>query len=120
MLETLKQRVNADLGLVRRGRRVDLTFLIGVGDTDYLVTIRQGRVESVTPRRLATDSGRFTIRAAEATWAEHWRPIPRRDYHDVWSMLPKGLARIDGDLLPLMQNLQYFKDVLAAPREREG
>ncbi len=46
--------------------------------------------------------------------------MPRRDYHDVWSMLPKGLARIDGDLVPLMQNLQYFKDVIAAPREREA
>ncbi len=35
-------------------------------------------------------------------------------------MLPKGLARIDGDLVPLMQNLQYFKDVIAAPRAREA
>ena len=120
MLETLKQRVNADAGLVRRGRWVDLTFLIGIGEADYLVTIREGRVESVTPRRLATDTGRFTIRAADATWAEHWKRMPRRDYHDVWSMLPKGLARIDGDLVPLMQNLQYFKDVIAAPREREA
>jgi hypothetical protein len=35
-------------------------------------------------------------------------------------MLPKGLAKIDGDLLPLMQNLQYFKDVIASPREKEA
>ncbi len=44
MLETLKERVNADAGLVRRGRWVDLTFLIGIGEADYLVTIREGRV----------------------------------------------------------------------------
>ena len=34
-------------------------------------------------------------------------------------MLPKGLARLDGDLVPLMQNLQYFKDVIASLRVEE-
>ena len=120
MLETLKDRVNRDQALVRRGRRVNLTFLLGVGAEDFLITIRDGKVDAVAPRRLATDSGVFAIRAAAETWAEHWRPMPKRDYHDVWSMLPKGLAKIDGDLLPLMQNLQYFKDVMAAPRAAGG
>jgi hypothetical protein len=47
--------------------------------------------------------------------------VPRRDHHDLWAMLAARIATIDGDLLPLMQNLQYFKDVLAAPRPpREG
>ena len=55
-----------------------------------------------------------------AVWEEHWRPMPKRDYHDIWSMLPKGLATIDGDLLPLIQNLQYFKDVIASLRAREA
>ena len=32
-------------------------------------------------------------------------------------MLAAGILKIDGDLLPLIQNLQYFKDVLAAPRD---
>ena len=120
MLESLSDRVNGNAALVHRGRWVNLTFLLGIGELDYLVTIREGRVAGITPRRLATDTGRFTIRAAAATWEEHWRPMPRRDYHDIWSMLPKGLARIDGDLVPLMQNLQYFKDVIAAPRAREA
>lgn len=120
MLDNLKDRVNADAALVRRGRWVNLTFVFGVDQDDYLVTIAEGQVESVEPRRLATDSGVFTVRAERGTWEEHWKPTPRRDYHDVWSMLPKGLARIDGDLLPLMQNLQYFKDVIASPRAKEA
>lgn len=119
MLETLKDRVNADAPLVRRGRWVNLTFLLGIDDEDFLVTIAEGKVESVAPRRLATDTGCFTIRAGKETWAEHWSVMPKRDYHDIWSMLPKGLAKIDGDLLPLMQNLQYFKDVIASPRRKE-
>jgi hypothetical protein len=101
---------------VRRGRFVSLVFLLGVGEQDYLVSIESGRVVDISPRALATTTGRFTIRADASTWLEHWKPMPVRDYHDLFSMLPKRLAVIDGDLLPLMQNLQYFKDVLSSIR----
>ena len=119
MLEDLQARVNADLELVRRGRWVNLSFVLGVGEVEYVIAIADGRIENVEARRLPTHGGLFAIRAAQKTWEEHWKPIPRRDYHDIWSMLPKGLATLDGDLLPLMQNLQYFKDVLASPRRKE-
>ena len=115
-LDHLRERVNASESLVRRGHYVSLAFLLGVGDQDYVVTIEQGRVASVEPRRLATMTGRFTIRAAKPVWEEFWKPVPKRDHHDLLSMLAAGIAKIDGDLLPLMQNLQYFKDVLATPR----
>ncbi len=108
--------VNGNAALVRRGRDVSLAFLLGVGDQDYVVTIERGRVTAVEPRRLATTTGRFTIRAAKPAWEEFWKPVPKRDHHDLFSMLAAGIAKIDGDLLPLMQNLQYFKDVLATPR----
>ncbi len=120
MIERLQERVNADEALVRRGRWVTLAFLLGVGDEDYVVTIERGRVAAVQPRRLATDTGRFAIRAAKTVWEEFWRPVPRPEHHDLWAMLAAGRARLDGDLLPLMQNLQYFKDLLAAPRPRPG
>ena len=115
-LESLPARANENASLVRRGRWVSLSFLVGVGDDDFIVRIDEGRVTAIVPRTLATERGVFAVRAASATWREHWRAVPKRDYHDLWSMLPKGLARLDGDLLPLMQNLQYFKDVLASPR----
>ncbi len=118
MLETLKERVNANTALVRRGRWISLTFVLGIDENDYLIKVQDGRIESVGPRPLATLSGTFAIRATRSTWEEHWRPMPRRDYHDIWSMLPKGLVRVDGDLLPLIQNLQYYKDVIASLRQR--
>ena len=120
VIDNLKLYVNNDSALVRRGRWVSLQFLLGVGEKDFLIDIDRGFIKSVGPRVLATDAGCFTIRATQETWAEHWSVIPKRDYHDIWSMLPKGLAIIDGDLLPLMQNLQYFKDVIASPRGKEA
>ncbi len=116
MIEVLAEKVNADPGLVRRGHYVSLDFLVGVGETDYIVAVREGRIVATNERRLPMDSVSFAIRAERDVWNEHWKPIPRRDRHDLFSMVAAGLATLDGDLLPFMQNLQYFKDVLAAPR----
>ena len=116
MIEQLAERANADDWLVHRGRRINLKFLLGIGGTDYIVAIRDGRIDSVSPRKLPTDTGAFSIRAADDVWADFWLAEPPRDRHDVFSMVAAGLATLDGELLPLMQNLQYFKDLLAAPR----
>ncbi len=118
MIEMLSERVNGNADLVRRGRYVSLTFLWGLGDDDYLVDIRDGRVEGVAKRTLAMETGHFTVRATADVWEEFWQPMPKRDHHDFFSMLSAGIAQVDGDLLPLMQNLRYFKDVLASLRKR--
>ncbi len=120
MIEQLPDKVNGNTALLRRGRYVSLDFLIGIGETDYVVTVRKGRIEGVEARRLPTHTGRFAIRAAGEVWNEHWQPLPRRGRHDLFSMVADGAASFDGDLLPLMQNLQYFKDVLASPRPAKG
>ncbi|MDA0359022.1 MAG: hypothetical protein O3C14_07885 [Proteobacteria bacterium] len=116
-LTGLDSLVNADPALVHRGRWVDLTFILGVGDIDYLITIQQGKIIKISQRRLQTTPGCFSIRAEASSWRKHWQKIPQRDYHDIFAMLAKGLIKIDGDLLPLMQNLQYFKDLISKNRE---
>ena len=109
--------MNADPALKHRGRWVDLTFTIGVGEVDYLITIKQGKIIKISQRKLQTTTGSFSIRAEASSWCKHWQKIPQRDYHDIFAMLAKGLVKIDGDLLPLMQNLQYFKDLISKKRE---
>jgi len=44
--------------------------------------------------------------------------VPAPGYHDLFAMKKLGVARVEGDLVPLMANLRYVKDVLAAPRRR--
>ncbi len=116
MIENLADYVNGNDALVRRGRYVGFAILVGVGEVDYIVHIDGGRVTEVRLRRINIESGLFAIRAPAEIWQEHWQPLPKRDHHDLFSMLAAGLARIDGDLLPFMQNLRYFKELLAAPR----
>ena len=43
VLERLPEWVDADAGLVRRGRYLSTVFLVEVGDTAWLVTVHAGR-----------------------------------------------------------------------------
>lgn len=119
-LNNMQQRVNDDSALVHRGRFVTLTFKLGIGETDYLIDIAAGKITHIRQRHLPTDSGVFAIRASSDSWHRHWQPVPPRDYHDIFAMLAKDYISIDGHLTPLMQNLQYFKDVIASIRQRDG
>jgi hypothetical protein len=119
-LNNMQQRVNDDSALVHRGRFVTLTFTLGIGETDYLIDIAAGKITHIRQRHLPTDSGVFAIRASSDSWHRHWQPVPPRDYHDIFAMLAKDNISIDGHLTPLMQNLQYFKDVIASIRQHDG
>lgn len=117
ILTQIVESVNGNEALVRRGRFVNLTFQLGVGDDNYLFTVLNGRIIEFKPRTLSTETGLFSVRGTWQHWQKFWLPVPPRDYQDLFSMLPKQYAQLDGDVLPLMQNLQYFKDLLACGRE---
>lgn len=116
MIDRLPGLVNADAALVRRGRFLTTDFLVEVGDEPFHISVEAGRVVSVTRGSASARPWRFAIRAAEETWREFWQPVPRPGYHDLFALTRFGHARIEGDLLPLMANLRYVKEVLESPR----
>lgn len=117
MIERLAELVNRNAGLVRHGRHVDTTFLVEVGETGYLVRIAEGRVAAVRPGPFVTPSYAFALRASREAWEKFWQPVPPPGFNDLFALSKRKALRIEGDLHPLMANLLYFKDVLAAPRE---
>lgn len=116
LVERLPQLVNADADLVRRGAWVDLQFQIGVGTVSYYATIAGGRIAAFDRGPLLMRASRFSVQATEEAWRKFWAPVPEPGWHDLLALTKRGAARIEGDLHPLLANLQYFKDVLAAPR----
>lgn len=112
----LAELVNGNDALVRRGRYLTTTFVVGVGDTDWLISIANGRVADVLSPPPLMKSSRFAIRGSEAAWEAFWQDMPAPGFHDIFAMTKAGHMTIEGDLHPLMANLQYVKDVLAAPR----
>lgn len=118
VLQELPRLVNDDAALVRRGRYLSTTFLVEVGDTAWLVTVHEGRIERVERGPFLMRAWAFAVRAPAPAWARFWEPVPAPGYHDIFAMAKTGHARIEGDLRPLMAHLRYVKDVLAAPRRR--
>lgn len=103
--------------LVARGRFLDCECLLGPTDHPFHASIRQGRIVDLTPAPVLMRSWRFSYRASLAAWAEHWQAAPRPGFHDLLALTKRGEAVLEGDLHSFIANLQYFKDVLALPRQ---
>lgn len=116
MFDALPRAVNENASLVRRGRRLTVTFLLGVGGDEWLIEIVRGRVAAAREGPHVMASWRFAVRLTEEAWREFTEPAPRPGYHDVFAMTKSGEAAIEGDLQPFMANLRYFKEVLASLR----
>jgi len=116
MLDSIARVVNADDGLVRRGRFVDTTFMITIGDDDHLVRVQEGRIAAVTAGPFITPNYSFALRASRDVWEKFWQPLPPRGFTDIFALVKFRRMRVEGDLHPFMSNLLYFKDVLAIPR----
>jgi hypothetical protein len=118
VLDQLAELVNADAGLVRRGRYLSTTFLVETGTTAWLVSVHEGRVTRVERGPFLLRAWSFAVRASEDAWRRFWEPVPAAGWHDLFAMTKGGHATVEGDLRPLMANLRYVKDVLAKPRRR--
>lgn len=120
MLAGIKDIVNADPWLQRKGRWVNTVFMLeSVDATDKLswrVEIRRGRIESIERGPFVMVSSDLSFRAPAQAWADFWQPRPAPGCNDVLALLRRKLLRIEGNLQPFMANLFYFKGVLEAPR----
>jgi hypothetical protein len=117
VLERLPELVNGDPAIVRWGRGLNDSFMVEVGDTQYLVAVRDGRVESVATGPFVMRPWRFAIRAKRASWEQFWAKVPAPGWHDLFALLRRGEVAFEGDQRLLMAYLLYLKLVLAAPRK---
>ena len=112
--------LDADAALVARGCRLSVECLLGPKDHPFHVTFAAGRIVDATPGPVLMRSWRFSYRASPTAWAEFWKAAPRPGWHDLLALTKSGEAILEGDLLPFITHLQYFKDVLALPRAKPG
>jgi hypothetical protein len=116
MIEALKERVNGDAALVRRGRFLTTTFLLEVGSSAWLIAIFEGRIMSVTSGPLVTPSSSFALRAPEQEWTKFWSKRPPPGSNDLMALIKRRVLKAEGNLQIFMANLRYFKEALAKLR----
>ena len=120
MIEALRERVNADEALVRRGRFLSTTFLLEVGSTAWLISIFEGRIVSVTPGPFVMPTSSFALRAPEDEWKKFWSPRPPPGSNDLMALVKRRALKAEGNLGIFMANLRYFKEALAKLRPAAG
>ena len=118
LIKNIKKLVNNNTQIISKGKWVNLKFILGVDAEDFIFEINYGKIVSIEKRTVDTKTGLFKISASLTSWKKHWLYMPPRDYHDLFAMLSKKIIKIDGNILPLMQNLQFFKDLIASNREK--
>ena len=116
MIERLAELVNGDPAIVRWGREMNETFMLEAGETQYLVTVRAGRIEKVEQGPFVMRSCRFAIRATKECWLQFLRSPPAPGWHDLFALLRRGEVKFEGDLRVMMAYLLYLKLALATLR----
>jgi hypothetical protein len=112
MLEYLKEKVNSDASLTRRGRFLTTTFLIEVGPAQWLVDIVEGKIASVTQGPFVMPSWSFALRASQEEWQKFWSANPRPGSNDLMALIKRRALKPEGNLQVFMANLRYFKESL--------
>ena len=112
----LPELLAADSDLLRRGRWVTVDCRIDIGEQPFFVALENGDLAAFERGTRLMRSSAFAIRASDDTWTRHWQPVPAPGWHDLFALTKRGVASMEGDFRPLLQNLQFFKDLLALPR----
>ena len=109
MIKRLPDLVNGDPAIVRWGREMHETFMLEVGDMQYLITVRAGRIEKVERGPFVMRSWRFAIRAKRECWEQFWRSPPAPGWHDLFALLRRGELKLEGDQRIFWAYLLYLK-----------
>lgn len=108
--------LSADDDLRRRGRWLTVECRIDIGSEPFHLTLSDGALTTLDRGPRLMHSTVFTVRGTDEAWRKYWEPVPAPGWHDLFALTKRGAASFEGDLRPLLQNLQFFKDLLALPR----
>lgn len=117
---TITTAVNTVPHLIWRGRNLSVACMIQIAGTGFLLRIENGLIQDCSRKIPLQTSWRFAVRGSAHAWSALWKNPPPPGWHDIFALSKRGEMVLEGDLHPLMANLQYFKDVLTLPRTHPG
>jgi len=114
ILNDIQSKLNASEHLLRLGRLFTATVQLRIDDNEYYLEFEKGRLVRCNAGPSRKTPWNFSIVTDREALDQFWQPLPKPD---LFGLVKIGRARIDGDILLLVKNLRYFKEVLALPRQ---
>ena len=118
-IDRLQELANGDPWLTHRGRFLDVSLMLEVGERQFLIRIREGGIESIDEGPFVMPRWTFALRATAEDWSRFWSAAPQPGYHDLVAMMKFKRLRLEGDPYPFMTHIRYFKDLLGRLRAGE-
>lgn len=118
--EAWAKKVNDDRVLQVIGRFFTAGFVIGIDERDYLIVVREGRIQRVSEGLTTNMMGwQFALRAPLSSWSRFVQPVPPPMFNDIWAMAHPlhGKLKIEGDTKPFWQNLRALSWMLDIMRQ---
>lgn len=115
--QVVPEHVNADSHFVWRGRCLSANCLLQIGTVSYLLRFEQGTVKECRKGLPLMCSWDFAVRGSARGWEALWQDPPMPGWHDIGALIKRGEMKMEGNLHPLLANLQYFKDIMELPRK---
>jgi hypothetical protein len=111
--------VNRDPTMKTIGRYFTTDFLLGFGEKQYLVSMREGKIERITDQLSIETPWIFALRGPRESWEKFIQRVPPPMYNDIWAMAHPlhGRLQMDGDVKVLWQNLRALTWMLDRMRE---
>lgn len=117
--KTIQSTLEGTPHLLRLGRLFSETVLIEVDGNEYYLTFEKGRIVTLDEGPSRKTPWRFALRTDAEALQKFWQARPAPGFHDIFGLVKIGRGRIDGDILALVKNLRFFKEVLGLAREKK-
>lgn len=92
------------------------TILVQVDGDEYYITFEKGRICDILEGPSRKTPWRFALRTDADALAQFCAPVPAPGFHDIFGLFKIGRGRVDGDILALVKNVCFIKEVLGLAR----
>ena len=116
VFQDIQRQLNATPHILRMGRLFSETVLIEIDGEEIYLTFDRGQLVEIAPGPSRKTSWIFAFRTDADALQKFWQPIPEPKFHDIFGLVTIGRGKIDGDILCLVKNLRFFKEVMALAR----
>jgi len=119
-MEKYRDAVNSDPEMSVIGDWFTENFKISFEGTDFLISVREGKIVNIEENPRFDRPSAFSLRAPMSVWNKFISPNPPPLYHDFFAMLMRvDEFVLDGNTLATMQNARALHRMMNILKQME-